>query len=556
MTHNDTSFNLSTKIELDFRVSQLSNKDIKRSPLQFVKIKPHSENKGKCRAIPSRHIIVILGFFSFIIINCQRINLSMALVAMANQTAASIFPTINSSAYMNFSRRYDFTEDNFQVIGNQVLWDAETQGHIMSASFLGFVLTNIPGGRLSETVGAKEILLFSLGCASISNILSPLASTWGAYVLLGMQLVKGLAHGFIQPAVSCIMAQWFPIPEKAFLSSVSMSGYPAGAIIGGFLSGALCDSNYFGGWPSVFYLFGFCGMILTLFIYTYLSNSPEEDKSILISELKYIISYRESTPTEKDSIIPWKRIFSSSTTWAVFVGMFGQYWLMFYFLSVHPIYIGAIMQYTNTESGYLNSLPYIGQVIIIWVSSYASDWSVKRNYATVCTVRKICNSLSCVGFALCMIGLTIAQYNSKWDVILIIIAISASGFGYPGSCIVPLDMSYNFAGTLMGIACTVASASGFIIPLIVGSLTNNQQTPQQWNKVLYISAGVALSSGIIFNLFGSANLQNWNTPTEENQQVEGIGKRRFEQNLEISPSSLSSIPLQDLNNLSIITERL
>nr|XP_042908293.1 sialin-like isoform X2 [Parasteatoda tepidariorum] len=506
MTHNDTSFNLSTKIELDFRVSQLSNKDIKRSPLQFVKIKPHSENKGKCRAIPSRHIIVILGFFSFIIINCQRINLSMALVAMANQTAASIFPTINSSAYMNFSRRYDFTEDNFQVIGNQVLWDAETQGHIMSASFLGFVLTNIPGGRLSETVGAKEILLFSLGCASISNILSPLASTWGAYVLLGMQLVKGLAHGFIQPAVSCIMAQWFPIPEKAFLSSVSMSGYPAGAIIGGFLSGALCDSNYFGGWPSVFYLFGFCGMILTLFIYTYLSNSPEEDKSILISELKYIISYRESTPTEK--------------------------------------------------SGYLNSLPYIGQVIIIWVSSYASDWSVKRNYATVCTVRKICNSLSCVGFALCMIGLTIAQYNSKWDVILIIIAISASGFGYPGSCIVPLDMSYNFAGTLMGIACTVASASGFIIPLIVGSLTNNQQTPQQWNKVLYISAGVALSSGIIFNLFGSANLQNWNTPTEENQQVEGIGKRRFEQNLEISPSSLSSIPLQDLNNLSIITERL
>nr|XP_042908294.1 sialin-like isoform X4 [Parasteatoda tepidariorum] len=476
MTHNDTSFNLSTKIELDFRVSQLSNKDIKRSPLQFVKIKPHSENKGKCRAIPSRHIIVILGFFSFIIINCQRINLSMALVAMANQTAASIFPTINSSAYMNFSRRYDFTEDNFQ--------------------------------------------------------------------------------GFIQPAVSCIMAQWFPIPEKAFLSSVSMSGYPAGAIIGGFLSGALCDSNYFGGWPSVFYLFGFCGMILTLFIYTYLSNSPEEDKSILISELKYIISYRESTPTEKDSIIPWKRIFSSSTTWAVFVGMFGQYWLMFYFLSVHPIYIGAIMQYTNTESGYLNSLPYIGQVIIIWVSSYASDWSVKRNYATVCTVRKICNSLSCVGFALCMIGLTIAQYNSKWDVILIIIAISASGFGYPGSCIVPLDMSYNFAGTLMGIACTVASASGFIIPLIVGSLTNNQQTPQQWNKVLYISAGVALSSGIIFNLFGSANLQNWNTPTEENQQVEGIGKRRFEQNLEISPSSLSSIPLQDLNNLSIITERL
>nr|XP_015912585.1 uncharacterized transporter slc-17.2-like isoform X3 [Parasteatoda tepidariorum] len=482
MTHNDTSFNLSTKIELDFRVSQLSNKDIKRSPLQFVKIKPHSENKGKCRAIPSRHIIVILGFFSFIIINCQRINLSMALVAMANQTAASIFPTINSSAYMNFSRRYDFTEDNFQVIGNQVLWDAETQGHIMSASFLGFVLTNIPGGRLSETVGAKEILLFSLGCASISNILSPLASTWGAYVLLGMQLVKGLAHGFIQPAVSCIMAQWFPIPEKAFLSSVSMSGYPAGAIIGGFLSGALCDSNYFGGWPSVFYLFGFCGMILTLFIYTYLSNSPEEDKSILISELKYIISYRESTPTEKDSIIPWKRIFSSSTTWAVFVG--------------------------------------------------------------------------CVGFALCMIGLTIAQYNSKWDVILIIIAISASGFGYPGSCIVPLDMSYNFAGTLMGIACTVASASGFIIPLIVGSLTNNQQTPQQWNKVLYISAGVALSSGIIFNLFGSANLQNWNTPTEENQQVEGIGKRRFEQNLEISPSSLSSIPLQDLNNLSIITERL
>ncbi|GIY96261.1 hypothetical protein CEXT_524501 [Caerostris extrusa] len=40
-----------------------------------------------------------------------------------------------------------------------------------------------------------------------------------------------------------------------------------------------------------------------------------------------------------------------------------------------------------------------------------------------------------------------------------------------------------------------------------------QQTLEQWNKIFMICNGIVLSSGIIFFIFGSAEVQKWNYPS-------------------------------------------
>ncbi|GFS41569.1 sodium-dependent phosphate transport protein 3, partial [Trichonephila inaurata madagascariensis] len=117
------------------------------------------------------------------------------------------------------------------------------------------MLTQTPGGRMSETLGGKQVLIFSLAVASLCNLISPIATDWGPYVLLAVQFIKGLAQGLSIPAISNLMSNWFPAPEKGVLSSITLSGFPGGAVVGGLLNGILCNSDFLGGWPLVFYVF-------------------------------------------------------------------------------------------------------------------------------------------------------------------------------------------------------------------------------------------------------------------------------------------------------------
>ncbi|GFU39994.1 sialin [Trichonephila clavipes] len=220
------------------------------------------------RLIPSRYICCLLGFCSFLMVTAQRLNLTMGMVAMINQTA-------------------------LQMSGDDI--------------------------KVSECTA--ELL-------SHAN-----DSTH--------EIHKGLSI----PAISNLMSNWFPAPEKGVLSSITLSGFPGGAVVGGLLNGILCNADFLGGWPLVFYVFGLLGLILSFAVYFFGSNCPDEDCRITDSEYKYIMSNLDCQDTGKN--------------------------------------------------GYLNSLPYIPQILVTWIASYVSDVLVNKGYASTDIVRKVCNTLSC-----------------------------------------------------------------------------------------------------------------------------------------------------------------
>ncbi|GIY35651.1 putative inorganic phosphate cotransporter [Caerostris extrusa] len=525
----------------------------KRAAFPTVVIK-----EKKSRLIPSRYICVLLGFASYLTMTAQRLNLSMGMVAMVNNTALQLLSDGENKPSECPTRIVIHLNESMETHkeeGGYLVWDSETQNHIVSASFLGMVLTQTPGGRVSETLGGKQVLVFSLIIASICNLLSPVASDWGPYVLMAVQFVKGLAQGLTIPAVSALMAKWFPQTEKGVLSSVTLSGFPGGAVVGGLLIGVLCNLEFLGGWPLVFYIFGLLGLVLSFFIYQFASNSPDDDEYISESEYKYIMSNMETKDTTVKYKTPWKKIATTVATWAGIFGMFGQYWITYFYLSVQPTFLGNALHFSHMESGYINSFPYIGQILVTWTSSYLSDVLVNKGYCSTDLVRKVCNSLSCIGFSCCLIGVTYSECDRSLNTTFLVTGMIFAGFGYPASQINPLDMTVVFAGTLMGIVSTMASTAGFIIPLIVGSLTNTEQTLSQWNKVMYISSGVSVVSGIIFVIFGSAKLQDWDTP-EPNPDLEGMDNEAFEEKPEESCSGKLEEPSNGANTSYVVIDRL
>ncbi|XP_054711597.1 sodium-dependent phosphate transport protein 3-like [Uloborus diversus] len=467
-----------------------------------------------------RHVAALMGFLVFFLLSCHRMNMSIALIAMVNPSAHSL-PQISlntsnfTQAHSNLTQVHLVTTNQSEKTETKFDWSPEIQGYILGSSFVGYFLTLAPGGYLAESFGFKIIIISGTFISSVSNLLSPLVAKISVFLLIGIQLVRGLGQGLLQASMCVLMANWFPRTERGILSSIVFSGFCVGILLGGSLSGYLCECSFLGGWPSVFVIFGALGIIASALLIFLLHELPKDHPRITACELNYILRNQEVSLSSKRPPIPWKSIFSSLPTYALIIGMFGQYWIGTHFLTVHSTFLATILKYKMTENGLLTSVPFVLQTIFTIVSSVLSTWLNKRNYLNVSKVRKMWNFLGCLGYSLCLTAIMVSKCETTTTVLSSILAIGFSGFAYTGCMIVPGDMSPTFAGSLMGVSSTISSTSGFILPITAGLLTNDEQSVGQWNKFFIISISVAMISGICFAVFGSAELQPWNPTNVE-----------------------------------------
>ncbi|KAK3883519.1 hypothetical protein Pcinc_012169 [Petrolisthes cinctipes] len=115
-----------------------------------------------------------------------------------------------------------------------------------------------------------------------------------------------------------------------------------------------------------------------------------------------------------------------------------------------------------------------------------------------------------------------------------VIVVLCLGFFFNGSITIGLfanrvDISNNFSGTLSGIANGSANAIGFVVPLVVGALTQNQQTMGQWQKVFLMCVPVYFLSELFFLMFLSDTIQPWDnynehTEMKDQEEAEEEGK--------------------------------
>ncbi|KAJ8712110.1 hypothetical protein PYW07_004952 [Mythimna separata] len=97
-----------------------------------------------------------------------------------------------------------------------------------------------------------------------------------------------------------------------------------------------------------------------------------------------------------------------------------------------------------------------------------------------------------------------------WSIAIFTSALTINGAvtaGYLGN---GLDIAPNFSGTIFGMANTLSSFGGWLSTFMVGELTKETNTPEQWKIVFYILAGTYITGALCFVSFGSGELQPWN----------------------------------------------
>jgi len=78
------------------------------------------------------------------------------------------------------------------------------------------------------------------------------------------------------------------------------------------------------------------------------------------------------------------------------------------------------------------------------------------------------------GAGLFLIGLSYLDCTqTKLAVLLLVLAVSMSGFVYSGYFVNHMDIAPQYAGTLMGIGNGIAAISGFVAPYIASRVTES-----------------------------------------------------------------------------------
>ncbi|CAD6242744.1 GSCOCG00009557001-RA-CDS [Cotesia congregata] len=406
------------------------------------------------------------------------------------------------------------------------------------------------GGRLAEVIGAKRVFGYSMLISSLVTLLTPISASFGYQFVAGLRVILGFmlitfenksnqvlmflnekkkkkrSYSFYQlleivicvktidiygatwPAIHPMTSLWIPPSERSkFISNMMASSL--GAAITMPICGFLIASV---GWESVFYLTGGISIIWSIAWFTLVYDSPAKHPRISNEERRFIEESIGTTSSKKVHAVPWRSIFTSLPVWAIIIthgcSVFG------YFTVVNqlPTYFKYILDFNIKKNGLLSSLPYIGKYVFALATSTLADYLRRTGKLSITTIRKTFTT-----FAVLVPGLLmILQANFGCDrvisVAIFTIALTINGAvtaGYLGN---GLDIAPNFSGTIFGLANTLSSLGGYLSSFMVGKLTYQNQTYHQWSIVFWILSVTYITGAITFAIFGSGELQKWNSP--------------------------------------------
>jgi len=379
------------------------------------------------------------------------------------------------------------------LIMKELKWDEASLGIILSSFFLGYTLLQIPGGWLADRYGGKTVLACGVLWWSVFTMLTPLARSITAMVLV--RTLMGIGEGVNFPSIQSVTTKWIPVAERSRVMGFTLSGISVGNIIAFPLAAWIMLTL---GWRSVFYIFGLFGFIWCFFWLRLASNRPEEDKTISHGELDYIKSNRPVIDPIKR--VPWKSLLSKPEVWALVINHFCVSWGFFMFLTWLPTYLIKAHGFTIKEMGFYTMVPYVAMVIGSNATGWIADYWIKQTGAITFT-RKAVHSISLISAALFLVLLAGAETKVS---VITLVTLALGMLSMTGSSTGPnaMDIGPRYAGIIMGMQTTAGNIAGVIVPIVVGLIVS---LSGRWDLVFYGAAFILLLGVVIWDLFATGS---------------------------------------------------
>ncbi|XP_053390383.1 uncharacterized transporter slc-17.2-like isoform X2 [Mercenaria mercenaria] len=361
--------------------------------------------------------------------------------------------------------------NNFPYKLGEFTWTKRTQSFVLSGYYYGYMMSQIPGGWLSERFGGKHVIGTCIGITSTLTLLIPAMARTSAYMVVVARVLMGLSTGASTPGWYMLTGVWALPHERSRFSGAIWFGSVFGIVLGYSSAGFLCAHGFDNGWASVFYVHGLIGYLFVACWLYIVYSSPKQHPRISEAERK-LLEGNIHIPIEKQA------------------------------------------------NGIYSSLPFLTMMVAITLAATLADLIRSKQFLKVTTIRKLFQVTGLLGVAAFVL---IPGYLDCSLREIVIVCLCLCTFFESVGCVgghtcVAVDISPRYASIIFGISNAIASIPGILAPLMVAELTKNQ-TSAEWRIVFYIAAAVSVFAAVIFGVFASSELAPWEERKKTDVQI-------------------------------------
>lgn len=409
---------------------------------------------------PRRYVVVVLSFFSVFVCYIDRVNISIAIIPMAEE--------------MN--------------------WNMQTQGTVLSSFFIGYLLLQIVGGRLADRFGGKVVLGAGVLAWSLFTILTPPAAMLGFSILIATRIAMGMGEAVTFPSIYTIYSRWIPLRERSRAIGFTNSGIPLGTVFALIVTPIIVQQL---GWQWAFYLFGGVGVVWFMFWRQMVTSTPGTHPLVTAQEMEQI--HGDAPPDAADDSPSIREFLKHMPVWAIIVAHFCNNWSLYVLLSWLPTFINKGLGVDYASVGWVTMIPHIASFMFLNIAGNITDRMIRSGMA-VGRVRKIMQTIGFGGIAIALA--VVGEVESVWLAIAIMATGNALGaFVTGGFAVNHMDIAPRHAGTLMGITNTAGTIPGIIGVFVSGLIL---ELTGSWALVFQVASGVTLFGLVFYLIFSSS----------------------------------------------------
>ncbi|WP_394850365.1 MFS transporter [Pendulispora brunnea] len=354
---------------------------------------------------------------------------------------------------------------------------------------LAYTISQTLSGRLYDRIGTRRGFMVSVIVWSLAAIGH--AFTRGLGGLSAWRFVLGLGEAGNWPGAAKVVAEWFPVRERAFAMGIFNSGAAIGSIVAPPLIVGL-QLAY--GWQATFVITG--GLGFAWFIAWSLLYRP---------------TAREHDPAQLQAKprVNWMALLRRREVWAIVLTRFlvdPVWWL---YISWLPLFLYRVHGFDLKKIGLFAWVPYVAADAGSLLGGFASGYLVKRGWS----VRNARRASIGAAAALMPAGILAARAESPFTA-LALIGLVLFGFQFWINNVQTLPSDWfpsDTVASVAGLGGTGAGIGSMIFLLLTGWVVDHAgYTP------ILTAAGVLAPAGtlVLFALFPNATLDGLPRPGE------------------------------------------
>lgn len=246
--------------------------------------------------------------------------------------------------------------------------------------FLAYALFGMPSNVIMHKLGAKIWLSLTTVLWGILSACTGLVSNANEFIIL--RFLTGLCEAGFYPGILLVATIWFPNKIRSSVISIFVLGVPVALTLGSPLSGALLELHGFLGKPGWFWMFvieGLPAVLLGIFAYFYLDNSPSQARFLTSTEREALTTQlaSEQLHSQTSSI---KIALKDIRVWhlafiygAIQISVYG---LLFFLPAQVATLMGTSVNFT---SSLITAIPWaISLIGVYFIPRYADHYPAQR----------------------------------------------------------------------------------------------------------------------------------------------------------------------------------